>query len=169
MIHICPNRRHSTQNTILTKLLLWEYDNRDAPFSRRKFGKVSRLVCYGSLAGFHACVYSACQHAHARTSQSPSKHQAYWCVLHTWGNQCHLVTWIETVTPRWLCTQYGMNMHIQQLPWAHKHTARSRALMARDGRSRSHEGPSYKVHNHPYTSVINIHTSCIMLSQKVGN
>ena len=29
------------------------------------------------LAKFHACVYGACQHAYARMSRSPSKHQAY--------------------------------------------------------------------------------------------
>ena len=144
---------HSTQNVILTKLLLWEYGNGDAPLSQQKSSRVLCLVCYGAPTGFHAYVYGMCQHAHARMSQRPSNHQAYWCVSHTWGNQCHLVTWIGTVTPWWLCTQYNINMHLQQLPCAHTDTIRSRALMARECRSHSHEGPSYKVHNHPYTSI----------------
>ena len=70
---------------------------------------------------------------------------------HTRGNQCHLVTWIKTITLRWSCTQYSMNMHLQQLSWAHAHTTRLRVLMTREGRSHSHENPSYKVHNHPRT------------------
>ena len=91
--------------------------------------------------------------AHAGTSRSPSKHQAYWHLSYTRENQCHLVIWIGMVTLWWLCTQYSVNMHLQQLPWAHTHTTRSRALMAREGCSRSHKSPSYKVHNHPYTSI----------------
>ena len=39
-----PQAYYSTQNTILTKLLLWEYGNRGAPFSWRKSSIVSRLV-----------------------------------------------------------------------------------------------------------------------------
>ena len=81
-------------------------------FHGEKSSRVSCLVCYGTPAGFHAYVYGACQHAHARTSQSPSKHQTHWYVSHTRGNWCHLVTWIGMVTPRWLCTQYDMNMHL---------------------------------------------------------
>ena len=50
------------------------------------------------------------------------------------------------------CTQYSMNMHLRQSPWAHTHTTRLRALITREGHSRSHESPSYKVHNHIYTS-----------------
>ena len=42
-------------------------------------------------------------------------------------------------------------MHLRQLPWAHTHTTRSRALTTREC-SCSHKSPSYKVHNHPYTS-----------------
>ena len=122
-------------------------------FSRWKSGRVSRLVCYGAPARFQACVCGVCQHARARTSRSPLKHHAYWCMSHTRGNWCHLMTWIGIVTSRWLCTQYSMSMHLRQLPWAHTHTTRLRALMAREGRSRSHKGPSYKVHYHPYTSI----------------
>ena len=85
-----PQVRHSTQNAILTKLSLWEHDNGGAPFSRQKFNRVSCLVRYSALARFHSCVYGACQHACVRTSSSPSMHQAYWCVLHTLGNWCHL-------------------------------------------------------------------------------
>ena len=144
---------HSKKNAILTKLSPWEYGNGDAPFSRQKSDKVSRLVCYGAPIGFHACVYGSCQHAYARMSQSLSKYQAYWCVLHTRGNQFHLVTWIGMVIRRWFCTQYNINMDLQQFLWAHTNTIRSRTLMAREGRSPSHEGPSYKVHNHPYTSI----------------
>ena len=44
-----------------------------------------------------------------------------------------------------------MNMHLRQSPWVHTHTTRSRALTTREC-SHSHESPSYKVHNHPYTS-----------------
>ena len=40
---------HSMQNTILTKLLPWEYDNGDAPFSWWKFGRVS---CIAHQQGF---------------------------------------------------------------------------------------------------------------------
>ena len=141
---------HSTQNTILTKLSLWEYGNGVAQFSRRKYSRVLHLVHYGTPAGFHACVYSTCQHARARMSRSPSNHQAYWCVSHTRGNQCYLVTCIRTIPPRLLCTHYDTNMHQQQMPWAHTHATRLSALMARKGRSRCHEGPSYKVHDHPY-------------------
>ena len=39
------------------------------------------------------------------------------------------------------------------MPWAHTHTTRSRALMAKEDHSCSHESPSYKVHDHPYTSI----------------
>ena len=46
-----------------------------------------------------------------------------------------------------------MNIHLHQFPWAHTHTTRSREKMAREGCSHSHEGPSYKVHNHPYTGI----------------
>ena len=80
---------HSTQNIILTKLSLWEYDNGEAQFSWWKSGRVLRLVRYGAPAVFHAYAYDACQHACARTSRNPSKHQAYWRVSHTRGKQCH--------------------------------------------------------------------------------
>ena len=143
---------HSTSNAILTKLWTCEYDNGDAPFSRRKSSRVLGLRNYGTPAGFLICVYGVYWHARTVTSRSPLKHQACWCVSHTRGNQCHLVTWIETITPRWSCTQYSMNMHLRQLPWVYTHITRSRALMTRKGHSRSHESPSYKVHNHPYTS-----------------
>ena len=143
---------HSTPNAILTKLSTWEYSNGDAPFSQQKFGKVSRLVRYGASAGFRICVYGVYWHAWIMTSRSLSKHEACWCVSHTRGNQCHLVTWIKTITLRWSCTQYSMNMHLRQSPWVHTHTTRSRVLMTREGHSHSHESPSYKVHNHPCIS-----------------
>ena len=95
-----PQVRHSTQNTILTKLSPWEYNNRDALFSQWKSGRVLRLVCYGALARFRACVYGTCQHAYTRTSRSLSKLQVYWYVLHTRGNRCHMVTWIGMVISR---------------------------------------------------------------------
>ena len=72
-------------------------------------------------------------------------------MTHTRGNRCHLATWIETVTPRWPCILYNMNMHLQQMPWAHIHATRSRAPMTREGCSCNHESPSYKVNNHPHT------------------
>ena len=143
--------RHSTWNTILTKLSLWEHNNRGTLFSRQKFSKVSQLVRYVTLVGFRACVYGACQHAHVRTSRSPSKLQTYWCMSHTRGNWCHLVTWVGTITLRWLCTLYSMNMHLQQLPWAYTYSIKSRTLMTREGHSHSHDSPSHKVRNHPHT------------------
>ena len=51
---------------------------------------------------------STCLH---RDKPKPSK--TCWYVSHTWGNQCHLVTWIKTITSQWSCTQYSMNMHLQ--------------------------------------------------------
>ena len=109
---------------------------------------------YGTPPGFRACVYGMCQHAHARTSRNPSKYQIYWCVLHTRGNQCHLVTWIETITPQWSCIQYkALSMHLQQWPWVYTHNTRLGALMTRQGRSHNHESQSYKVHDHPHTSI----------------
>ena len=51
--------RYSTPNTILTKLLTWEYGNRDALFSRQKSGKVSHLVSYGTHARFRS-MYTVC-------------------------------------------------------------------------------------------------------------
>ena len=140
-----PQMCLSTQNDILTKLSTWEYGNRNASFSWQKSGKVSRLVRNGASAGFHACIYGVCQHTRARTSRSPSKHYAHWHVSHTRGNRCHLVTWIGMITPQWLYTLYDMNTHLHQLPWANTHATRSKALMAREGHSRSHESPSYKV------------------------
>ena len=97
--------------------------------------KVSRLCIWCALT----CSYC--------DEPSLSKRQAYWCVSDTRGNQCHLLAWIKTITLQWSCTQYSMNMHLQQSPWAHTHTtrSRSRALMTREGYSRSHESPSYKV------------------------
>ena len=39
--------------------------------------------------------------------------------------------------------------------------------MAREGYSHGHEGPSYKVHDHPHTSIyIDVHISCTMLSHR---
>ena len=142
---------HSTSSVILTKLSMWEYGNGDAPFSQWKSDRVSRLVLYGALARFCVYVYGAYWNARIVTSQRPPKCQACWCMLHTQGTQCYLVTWIKTITPQWSCTQYKMNMHLRQLPWAHTYTTRSRALMTREGHSRSHESPSYKVHNYPHT------------------
>ena len=72
-------------------------------------------------------------------------------MTHTQRNRCHLATWIETVTPRWPCILYNMNMHLQQMPWAHTHATRSRAPITREGCSCNHESPSYKVNNHPHT------------------
>ena len=43
-------------------------------------------------------------------------------------------------------------MHLQQLLAAHTQATRSRALTVKEGYSRNHESPLYKVHNHPYTS-----------------
>ena len=142
---------HGTPNAIPTKFSMWECDSGDTQFLQRKSGKVSRLVCYGALARFHVCVYGKYQHACIVTSRSPSKHQVCWCALQTWGNQCHLLTWIKTITPWWSCTQYSMNMHLRQSPWVHTHTTRSRALMTREDHSHSHESSSYKVHDHPHT------------------
>ena len=65
-----PQVCHSTQNTILTKLSLWEYGNKGAPFSLRKFSKVSGLVRYGAPAKLRACVYGARQCVRTRTRQS---------------------------------------------------------------------------------------------------
>ena len=103
-------------------------------------------------AKFCVCVYGMYRHAHIETSQSHPKYQACWYGSHTQRNQCHWVTWIRTITQRWSCTQYSMNTHLWQSPWAYTHTTRSRALMTREGHSHSHESPSYKVHNFPYTS-----------------
>ena len=141
--------RHSMQNAILTKLSMWEYGNRGCPIFTMKSGWVSRLVYYGALIGFRVCVYGMFRHARTMTSWGPSKHQACWCVLHTY--QCHLVTWIKTITLQWSCTQCSMNTYLRLSPWAHIHTTRSRALMTREGYSRSHGSLSYKVHNHPHT------------------
>ena len=140
-----PQMRHSAQNALLTKLLMWEYSNGDAPFSWRKFSMVLHLVRYGVLAGFCIYVYGTYKHACIVTSRSPSKHQACWCMSHTRGNQHHLVTWIKTITPRWSCTQYSMNIHLWQSLWAHTHITRPRALISREGHSCSHKRPSCKV------------------------
>ena len=53
---------------------------------------------------------------------------------------------------RKLMSLADMDMHLWQLPWAHTHSTRSKALMTREGHSHSHKSPSYKMHNHPYTS-----------------
>ena len=95
-----PTVHHSTRNTVLTKLLMWEYGNGDASFSWRKILQVLHLVHYGASEGFCICVCSVYQHARTETSRSPSKHQVYWCMSHTRGNQRHLVTWIKTITLR---------------------------------------------------------------------
>ena len=42
-------------------------------------------------------------------------------------------------------------MHLRQLPWARTYTTRLRVFITKEGRSRSHESLSHKVHNHPYT------------------
>ena len=60
------------------------------------------------------------------------------CHIHG-ETKCHTVTWNKTITPQWSCTQYSMNMHLQQSPWAHTHTTRSRAFMTRQGCSCSHK------------------------------
>ena len=91
-----PQMHHSTQNAILTKPSTWEYENRDAPFSRLKSSSVSCSVHYGASAVFRICVHNAYRHARTVMSRSPSKHQACWCMSHTRGNQCHLVTWSKT-------------------------------------------------------------------------
>ena len=148
------------KNAILTKLSTWEYGNGNTLFSRWKSGRVSRLVLHDALVGFRVYVCGAYRYAHTLMSQSPSKHQACWCVLHTRGNHCYWVIWIGTITPRWSCTQYNMNMHLRQSPWANTHTTRSWAFMTREGHSHSHESPSYKVHNHSYTSKYRY--TCIM-------
>ena len=85
------------------------------------------------------------------TPQSIKRVDACQCLSHTWGNHCHWVTRIGKITLWCLCTQYSMNMHLRQLPWAHTHTTRSTTLMTRDSHSCSHESPSYKAHNHSYT------------------
>ena len=41
--------------------------------------KIQQSLAFSALwhtVGFHACVYDACQHACAKTSQSPPKNQA---------------------------------------------------------------------------------------------
>ena len=167
-------------DAIFTKLSTWEYSNGDTQFSRQKSDRISRLARYGTPVGFRVCVYSTYQHTCTVTSQSPSKHQVCWCVSHTWGNQCHLVTWIKTITKRWSCTQSSMNMHLQQSPWMHTHTTRSRALVINEGHLHNHENPSYNVHDththvgahthtHAYVGThtyiyVNIYTSCTTLS-----
>ena len=72
-----PQMCHSTQNTILTMLSMWEYGNRDALFSQRKSGRFSRFVCYGASAGFCVYVYGVYWHACTVTSWSLSTHQAH--------------------------------------------------------------------------------------------
>ena len=124
---------------------------RGYPIFTAKIRQSLRLVQYGASARFHIYVCGLYWHTHTMMCQSPPKCQACWCMSHRWGNQCHLVTWIKTITPRWLCTQYSMNMHLRQLPWAHTHSTRLRALITRKGHSCSHESTSYKVHNHPHT------------------
>jgi len=49
----------------------------DTPFSWKKSGRVSHLVYYGALAGFHACVYDARQHVHTKASQNLLMHQTH--------------------------------------------------------------------------------------------
>ena len=68
----------------------------------------------------------------------------------------------------WLCTLYDMNMHLQQMPRAHTYATRLRALMPRESHSRSHESPSYKVHDHPYTHRhIYIHTHTYIMHNAI--
>ena len=156
---------HSTQNAILIKFSLWEYGNEGAPFSWRKFGRVLYLVHYGAFVGFQAYIYGVCQHAHAGTSWSPSKHQTYWCASHTRGNRYHLVTWIGTITLQWSCTQYSVNSnslrHISTLQ-GQKHLWLERVTHVA---TRVHHTKSTITHTQAY---IDIHTSCTMLSHRVG-
>ena len=86
---ILPLMLHSTQNTILTNLSLWEYNNKGAPLSQQKFGRVLHLVHYSALVRFCAYVYGARQYVHTKASQSSPKHWTCWCVSHTQENQCH--------------------------------------------------------------------------------
>ena len=152
------------QNAILTKLSMWEYGNGVCPIFTVK---IRQSFVFGALwrIGKVSRLY---RHARTMMSRSPSKHEPCWCVSHIQGNQCHLVTWIKTITSLWLCTQYSMNMHLWQSPWAYTHTTRSSALMIREGHSWSHKRLWYKVHNHPHTPkhiyiYIYIYTSCTML------
>ena len=124
------------QNTILNKFSLWEYGNGGTPFSPWKSTRILRLVHYGTPVGFHACVYGVCQHARARTSQCPSKHQAYWCVSHTQRNQCHSGDMDQETHTAMIMHTNSMSMHLQQLPWEHTYITRSRAFMTREGHSK---------------------------------
>ena len=64
--NISPQVRLRQQNTILTKLSWWEYDNKGAPLSLWKSSIVSRLVHHGTSAGFHGCVYGAHLYVHTK-------------------------------------------------------------------------------------------------------
>ena len=169
-----PQVHQSTQKTILNKLLLWEYNNGGAPFSWQKSSRVSRLMCYGTSIGFHACVYGSFQHARDRMSQSPSKYQTYWCVLHTWGNQCHL--WhgsgrshsddyaysIASICTYSNCLGHIPTLQGQEYSWLEwvSHVA-----------TRVHHTKCTITHIHAYIYIYiytHTHTSCIMLSHRAG-
>ena len=86
------------------------------------------------------------------------------CRIH---GKTNVIWWqrIKTITLRWSCTQYSMNMHLRQSPWAHTQATRLRTLMTREDHSRSHESPSYKVHNHPYYIMHNATTQSGKVNQ----
>ena len=142
---------HSTQNAILTKLLLWEYGNRLPYFHGENLAEFRVWYTMVYQQGF-AFVYTVRINMlvlwWAETLQSIKHVDA--CHIH-WKTNVTQVTWIKTITPWWSCTQYSMNVHLQQLPWAHTYTIRSRALMISEGHSRNHKSPLEKGHNHPHT------------------
>ena len=70
------------------------------------------------------------------------------------------VKWIKIITLQWSCTQYSMSMHLQQLPKAHAHITRSRALMTREGCSHIHHTKCTITHIQAYIYTHIHHAQC---------
>jgi len=87
--NILPLVHYNTQNTIFTKLLLWEYGNKGAPFSRKKSSRVLCLV-QAHQQGFMLVYTTRVSMFVQGWVEAHQRKKTCWRMSQTWENQCHL-------------------------------------------------------------------------------
>ena len=131
--HHFRSSAYSTQNTILTKLLRWEYDKKMSHFRRKSLSKFCIWCVIAHWQGFFP-MYTACinmlglRQAEAYRSTKHMMHVAYTRKPmsltdmdrgnHTYGRSCNPMKHEYASTAK---------------PWMHTHTPRLKASMIRKG------------------------------------
>ena len=161
-----PQAYHSTQNTILAKLLLWEYSNKSVPFSWRKSSIVSRLVRTSRVS--RLCIRHMPTYTCQDELKPPKASSILMCVAYMgkpmslrWHGSRQSHRNDHSHNKAWICTYSNCLEHIPTLQGQKSSWLAKVAHLA----TRVHHTKCTITHIQTH---IDIHTSSTMLSHRVG-